>query len=148
MNCNLDFSPKYKAQKYCKIECYWSDRSRRFSGKNHPRYNKKMYDKDGYVKIHTHDGVILEHRHKIENELGRKLRGDEVVHHINGIRDDNRIENLIVMKRSLHTKHHQEKKIDEGLMVGMIEAGLSFREVGRQLKIHHSTVVKKYKEIL
>ena len=49
---------------------------------------------DGYVTIKTVDGIIGEHRHVMEQMLGRKLVEGETVHHINGVRDDNVPSNL------------------------------------------------------
>lgn len=51
-----------------------------------------------------------EHRMIIENYLGRKLNCNEVVHHINGDKSDNRIENLKVMSLSEHTKLHMKNR--------------------------------------
>lgn len=52
---------------------------------------------------------VLEYRLIVERHLGRLLRDDEVVHHINGNPADNRIENLEVLTRVEHGRAHIEE---------------------------------------
>lgn len=49
---------------------------------------------DGYVREWTGDEWQPQHRLVMERHLGRSLVKGENVHHINGVRDDNRLENL------------------------------------------------------
>lgn len=68
---------------------------------------------DGYICIYfpdhpnfTKDGYIMEHDLIMECIIGRHLKDDEVVHHINGIRNDNRKENLKLMTFTEHARYH------------------------------------------
>ncbi len=79
-------------------------------GKNHPNWKGGRHiNSDGYVWIFMSEhpfaksNYILEHHIVIEKYIGRYLKREEVVHHINKIKGDNRIENLMVFKN--HAYH-------------------------------------------
>jgi hypothetical protein len=73
-----------------------------------PRIGNRTWQK-GYWTIRIDGKRILEHRYVMEQHLARPLNPEEVVHHINGDRLDNRIENLQLMSFEEHSfLHHKD----------------------------------------
>ena len=70
---------------------------------NNLKKGTPLITKLGYLRININGKRILHHRYIIEQHIGRKLKKKERIHHINGIKTDNRIENLKLFKN--HSKH-------------------------------------------
>lgn len=85
----------------------------RLSRPIHRRPSKDVVYNEGraYLLLHGHHladkkGYVLRYRLVAEESIGRRLLPGEVVHHINGIKDDDRPENLRVMTLSEHASLH------------------------------------------
>lgn len=70
----------------------------------------RIVDVAGYKNVSAYLDRQPEHRLVMEQALGRKLRSDELVHHINGNKNDNRLTNLQVVTRSKHMKIHNKSR--------------------------------------
>jgi hypothetical protein len=88
-------------------------------------------DYRGYVRIFTKthpyrgkNNYVSQHRLVMEAHIGRYLEHKEQVHHINNIRNDNRIENLKIVTCSEHNKIHKRF------------AGLKRNKLGQFIKKH------------
>jgi len=94
--------------------------------KNHSWKNGRRKCKRGYVMLlrpkhpfATLKGYVMEHRILMEEMIGRYLKPEEVVHHINNNTSDNRMENLILFaNQKEHIEYHRLMK--DKLCLGQI----------------------------
>lgn len=91
--------------------CLHIDRAMEHVRKNEKPVGHERINNKGYVVVKTEEGFRRKHIYVMEQKLGRKLRIGEVVHHVDGNKLNNTIENLSVMLSSDHTiLHHTGAK--------------------------------------
>jgi endogenous inhibitor of DNA gyrase (YacG/DUF329 family) len=95
-------------QRFCGRDCYENARIKSSGiGRMH-NGREVIRDSGGYLRLWEPDhpkanqGRVTEHRWLVEQALGRYLRTEEHVHHVNGVKDDNRLENLQVLGAQEH----------------------------------------------
>lgn len=114
----------FESRKFCSMNCYRKSESyasgiykkghEGLCGDKNPAWKGGMVNHvKGYFKIRTDKKIYrLQHRYIIENSLGRSISRGEVVHHINGDKKDNRLENLMLMSNSEHSRLHAKMRRD------------------------------------
>ena len=120
--CGITFADRFrKNRKFCSYKCKSENQIgktkseetinniRKSLIENGITHIEPLYeDKKGFIKITgTSKGY---HTIIAENVLGRELKSNEVVHHIDGDRSNNLNNNLVICERSLHPTIHYKMK--------------------------------------
>ena len=104
--CRKKFIATWSKAKFCSRSCVHRNRTGLLS--SHWK-GGRIRDSSGYILHRINGRYVLEHRFLMEQKLGRKLNSNEHVHHINGNKQDNRLENLIVLQASAHQSYHHPR---------------------------------------
>lgn len=138
VQCRKPLVSKPKRVRHCSYTCAWKSRATDYTGTGNPYHGKRhtpaikrkmrganhhlwkggrIAHPEGYIyclrRNHpraNRDGYVYEHILVVEAKLERHLLKGEVVHHINGIKSDNRPENLMTFPTNAkHITHHHRR---------------------------------------
>lgn len=107
--CGRMYRPRRSSSRFCSRPCLWSQ-----NGGQNRKDECWWTDSKGYVQGRVwQDGKprrVKQHRHLVEQALGRYLDQSEDVHHRNGDKADNRMSNLVVIDHGAHSRHHNQQR--------------------------------------
>jgi hypothetical protein len=106
--------------KFCSRKCAGKYNSEIYIGENARFWKGGIRNCHGYVNIYKPNhpfanirGEVAEHRLVMEAKIGRYLEKNETIHHINHIKTDNQISNLLLLTKSEHGTLHG--KMNKGI---------------------------------
>lgn len=129
--CAVEFRVKpshFAKRKTCSKTCDGLRKKRMYTGTGNPNFGNtgekcavwkggRRLSNYGYVLLHKPehpnsrpDGYIFEHRYLMSKALGRPLRSDEIVHHIDGDKTNNDLSNLEITTLPDHTREHNKER--------------------------------------
>lgn len=119
--CEKEFNAKRKGQRLCSIQCRQRNnghgRNGQKTGVQSKQYRQRL-TKDGYLRMYAGRHPYANGRKEIhvhvmvmELAIGRAILPEECVHHRNGIKTDNRLENLELMSHSEHSRFHSKQLV-------------------------------------
>lgn len=108
--CQIKGQKDFVCSRKCSIELFVKNVPK---GKKHYKWKGGRRKRNGYISILSPNhpfadahGYVFEHRLIMEKHIGRYLKHWEIIHHINGILTDNRIENLEKTTQKIHGHNH------------------------------------------
>jgi len=131
LDCDRAIARKYYLRKIGKPE----DTPYKPYNPENRRKGAKRID-EGYVFINCGNGEWkAEHRLIMEKYLKRPLQPGEQVHHINGVKTDNQLDNLFVFNRRDHSTGHMKTKLELAKTQWQLKwLNIELQRVNRELK--------------